>query len=167
MHYYVCRIKMIFQILSLVFIESPWSSIIRTVNNAPDLWAKSGTAELASRSGTIELEKPSSFAIMGTKRSVKCMKNRIMIGFVIVTCHTFSWCSFWANLFFKSWFSSILHCLYAGFVPCPGDKLVVSDLITRGSEHCWWSLSSNYLTLYLKDQFHIIRKSRDYVYGKR
>ena len=42
-----------------------------------------GTSELASRSGTNELEKQKNFAIMGTKTIMKCMKNWITIVFII------------------------------------------------------------------------------------
>ena len=54
-----------------------------------------------------------------------------MIGFVVFTYHIFSSYSFWANLLIILWFSLIFHCLKTGLVPCPGDKLMVTDLTTR------------------------------------
>ena len=50
---------------------------------------------------------------------------------------------FWANLPFIFWFSLIFHCLKAYFVPCPKNKMMVTDLTTRESEHCWWFLLWN------------------------
>ena len=55
------------------------------------------------------------------------MKNWNMIGFVIFPYDTFQSYSFWADLFWILWFSLIFDCLNAGFVPCPGDKLIVPD----------------------------------------
>ena len=66
------------------------------------------------------------------------MKNWYMIGLVISSCHMFSSYSFWTN--FISGFFWIFHWLKAGFVPCPGDKLMVPDLTTRECDYCWWFL---------------------------
>ena len=55
------------------------------------------------------------------------------------TCNTFSSYSFWVNLLFILWFPLILHCLWVGFVPCPGDKLMIPDLTTRDTVKCHYN----------------------------
>ena len=68
-------------------------------------------------------------------------KTGIWLIFVTFTCHMCPLCNFFANLLFILWFSLIIfHCLKAGFVPCPGDILMVPALTTRGCEYCWWFL---------------------------
>ena len=69
---------------------------------------------------------------------VKYVKNWNLISLVIFTCHIFSSYSFWAISFIIVWFSLIFHCLKAGFVTCPEDKLIVYVFTTRDCEYCWW-----------------------------
>ena len=78
------------------------------------------------------------------KKPVKYLKNWNMIGFVMLTYHIFSSNSFWANLVLILRFSLIFHCLKAGFVPCPGDKLMFPNLTTRDCEYYSWFLYSCY-----------------------
>ena len=51
-------------------------------------------------------------------------------------------------IYFKDleWFSLIFYCLKAGFILCPGDKLVVPDLTTRDCKYCWWLLLRRFET---------------------
>ena len=81
--------------------------------------------------GTNGLVKQNNFTKIAIIMLDKFIKNCDMICFVIYTCHVFSSQILVANLFFISWFSLTVHCLKAGFVPCPGDKLMVPDLTTR------------------------------------
>ena len=74
------------------------------------------------------------------------MHNWNMI--VIFTCHMFLSYGFWTNVLFILWFCLIFHCLKAGFVPCPGDKLMVPNLTTRDCEY-YWSFLLNERPLYL------------------
>ena len=92
---------------------------------------KSGTIDLAPMLGTNGLVKQKNFTKIAIIMLDKFIKNCDMICFVIYTCHVFSSQILVANLLFILWFSLTVHCLKAGFVPCPGDKLMVPDLTTR------------------------------------
>ena len=101
-----------------------------------------GTTELASMLRTNELRKQNNLAIIGIDIIVKCMKNWITIYPVVFTCRRFSSHSSWANLLLKLWFSVILH--YLETCSLPWGKFVVSDLITKESDHCWWCRSNRF-----------------------
>ena len=83
------------------------------------LVVNSGTTELASSLGIVEhgLVEQNTLTKITTTLN-KSMKIRNMIGFVIFTCHTFSFYSFWVNLLFILWFSFIFHFSKSSFVPC-------------------------------------------------
>ena len=74
-----------------------------------------------------------------------CLKNWNRVAFVLWTCHMFSSYILWVNLLFILWLSLVFHCLKAASIPCPGTKLVVSELTTTDCEYCWWFIFTSLL----------------------
>ena len=106
------------------------------------LVVNSGTTELASSLGIVEhgLVEQNNLTKITTTLN-KSMKIRNMIGFVIFTCHTFSFYSFWVNLLLYCGFPSffIFRNLVLYRVKGINERFLICPLeIVSIPDGCYW-----------------------------